>query len=199
MSGFTLASFGTIAAVLFVAELTDKDAFLLIAVSSKVRWRVAFLAGAAAFTFTTFVFVVAGSVLVAYVPVYWVRVAGGLVMVGYGLWEARGLVGAKEAEEEGSRIEQAAAPWKVFLTMAATLALLDLAGDATEVLTIVFVARYADSVLVFTGALTGLIMATALETTLGNSLGRVLTEARLRYLSVAVFLLLGVAIIIFSS
>ena len=199
MSDFTLASFGTIAAVLFVAELTDKDAFLLIVVSSKVRWRISFLAGAAAFTFTTFVFVVAGSVLVAYVPVYWVRLAGGVVMVSYGLWEARGMLGVKEAEEEESRIQQGATPWKVFLTMVATLALLDIAGDATEVLTIVFVARYADSVLVFTGALAGLILATALETTLGNRLGRILTEARLRYLSVAVFLLLGLAILLFSS
>lgn len=198
MSDFTLASFGTIAAVLFVAELTDKDAFLLIAVSSKIRWRIAFLAGAVAFTLTTFLFVVAGSILVAYVPVNWVRLAGGVVMVGYGLWEARGLVGVKEAEEEESRIKRASTPWKVFLTMVATLALLDIAGDATEVLTIVFVAHYADSVLVFTGALTGLILATALETALGNTLGRVLTASRLRYLSVAVFLLLGFAILLFS-
>lgn len=199
MSDFTLASFGTMAAILFVAELTDKDAFLLIAISSRVRWRIAFLAGATAFAITTSLFVAAGSVIVAYVPVYWVKLAGGVVMVGYGLWEARGLVGTHAAEEEESQIGKAGAQWRTFLTMVASLAFLDIAGDATEVLTIVFVAHYANPLLVFTGALTGLLAATASETALGNRLGRVLTSARLRYLSVAVFLVLGISILVFNS
>ena len=139
MTDFSLVSFGTIAAVLFVTELTDKDAFLLIAISSKVRWHLAFLAGATAFTLTTFIFVVAGSLIIAFVPVNWVRLAGGVVMLAYGLWEARGLVGTSTAEEEESRVQKARSLWAVFFTMVASLALLDIAGDATEVLTIVFV------------------------------------------------------------
>ncbi|MDG6909343.1 MAG: TMEM165/GDT1 family protein [Nitrososphaerota archaeon] len=193
-----LLSFGTIAAALFVTELTDKDSFLLIAMASRVRWHLAFFAGAVAFTLTTLLFVTAGSVIAAFVPVYWVRLAGGAVMLGYGLWEARGLVSRSAAEAEEPRIKGARSPMAEFLAMVAALAFLDIAGDATEVLTIVFVARYADAALVFTGALTGLLAATALETTLGNRLGRFLTPARLRYLSVAVFLSLGAAILILN-
>ncbi|MDG6901512.1 MAG: TMEM165/GDT1 family protein [Nitrososphaerota archaeon] len=194
-----LASFGTIAAVLFVTELTDKDAFLLIAVSSKVKWRVAFFAGATAFTLNTLLFVAAGSLIVAFVPVNWVRLAGGVVMLGYGLWEAKGLVGKKAAEEEETRVQKARSPWGAFLALVAALSLLDLAGDATEVLTIVFVAQYADPPLVFTGVIAGLIAATALETTLGNRLGRILTPSRLRYLSMGVFIALGAAILLVYS
>lgn len=194
-----LASFGTIAAVLFVTELTDKDAFLLIAVSSKVKWRVAFLAGATAFTLNTLLFVVAGSVIVAFVPVNWVRVVGGVVMLGYGLWEAKGLVGKRAAEEEETRVQKARSSWGAFLALVVALSLLDLAGDATEVLTIVFVAQYADPPLVFAGVIAGLIAATALEAALGNRLGRILTPSRLRYLSMGAFIALGTAILLVYS
>jgi putative Ca2+/H+ antiporter (TMEM165/GDT1 family) len=199
LADFSLASFAAIAAALFVAELTDKDAFLLIAVSTKVRVRVAFLAGATAFTFTTTVIMTLGTLLITVVPVYWVRLAGGVVMVAYGVWQARGLVGQKVVEEEESRIQKAGSQWRVFLTMVAALALLDLAGDATEVLTIVFVARYSNVALVFSGVLTGLVAATAVETSLGNRLGRYLTPNRLRYISAVVFLALGVFIILTSG
>lgn len=191
-----LTTLGGIAAAIFVAELADKDAFLLITVSTKVRARVAFLAGATAFALTTALFVTLGAVIVNFVPVYWVRLAGGAVMVAYALWEARGLVGAGEVAKEEARVGKTARPWRAFLALVAALALLDIAGDATEVLTIVFVARYADPLLVFLGAWAGLACASAVETALGNRLGKVLTPGRLRYVSVAVFLALGAYIIL---
>jgi putative Ca2+/H+ antiporter (TMEM165/GDT1 family) len=185
-------------ATIFVAELTDKDAFLLIAVSTKVKTAVVFLAGATAFTITTALFVSFGSLLVAVVPVVWIRVAGGLVMVAYGLWMARGVIGLRTVEEEESRIERTETHLKAFLALVAALAFLDIAGDATEVLTIVFVSQYSELLLVFAGCLSGLLLATGVETTLGNRLGRVLTQRRLQYLSAGVFLALGTAILAFA-
>ncbi len=199
MTDFTLSSFGAIAATLFVAELTDKDAFFMIAMSAKLRARVVFFAGATAFTFTTLLFVTLGSVLVTIVPVYWVRLAGGLVMIAFGLWEARGFVGMGQVEEEESRVRKARSPWKAFLALVAALAILDIAGDATEVLTIVFAARYSNPILVFTGAYAGLISATASEAALGNRLGRFLTPGRLRVISALVFVVLGAGIILLDS
>lgn len=199
MTAFSLASFGTMAAVLFVTELTDKDALLLLAVSSKLRWRVAFSAGALAFTLTTLLFVTVGSAMVDLVPVSWVRIAGGTIMVGFGLWEARGLLGRGAAEEEEKRVQRAGNPWLAFLALVAALALLDIAGDATEILTIVFAAHYDNPPLVFSGVLTGLVSATAAEVTLGNRLGRVLTPRRLRYLSAAVLLALGASILVLNA
>ena len=196
---FDLVSFGAIAATLFVAELTDKDAFLLITLSTKVRARIVFLAGATAFTITTVILVTAGSLLTTLVPVYWIRIAGGVIMLGYGLWQARGLVGMKAVMEEESRVQKAGTPWKAFLAMVGALALLDLAGDATAVLVIVFVARYKDLLFVSTAVLLGLLTATALETALGSRLGRLLTPKRLRIVSAAVFLLLGAGILLLNA
>jgi len=199
LTDFTFAAFGTIALTIFIAELTDKDAFLLIALSTRVRARLVFIAGAVAFVFTTTVIIALGSALIVVVPVYWVRLVGGLVMIAYGIWEARGLVGMRAVVEEESRIEKAQSAWKTFAAMVAGLALLDLAGDATEVLTIVFVARFPSAPFVFSAACLGLLSATAVETTLGSRLSRLLTPFRMRVVSAAVFLTLGASIVILNS
>ena len=199
MTDLSVATFATIAATLFVAELTDKDALLLVAVSTKVKPRLAFLAGATSFLITTTIIVAAGSLIVTVVPVEWVRLAGGVVMLGYGLWEARGLVGEKAVESQESRIARSGSSWKVFLALVGSLAILDLAGDATEVLTIVLVAQYRAPLFVFSAVCAGLVSAAALETALGNRLGRLLTPRRIQMGSALIFVSLGVSIILLGS
>jgi putative Ca2+/H+ antiporter (TMEM165/GDT1 family) len=189
------AAFAAIASALFVTELTDKDAFLLLALAAKVRAVVVFLAGVTAFVTTTAVFVTAGTLVGAVVPVLWVKLVGGAIMISYGLWQVRSLLGWGAVREEVSRLERHTGGWKAFFGIVAALALLDIAGDATEVLTIVLVVQYSDAVLVFFAACTGLIAATALETALGNRIGKMLAPNRLRYVSAAVFLVLGTLII----
>lgn len=195
MAQLDLPSLGTIALSLFLAELTDKDAFLLLSAAAKGRAAVVFAAGASAFVFTSALFVTAGAVLVTLVPVFWVRVVGGLVMLGYGGWELSGAVGARETGG-GPGVPGGGSVLRAFLALAAAIALLDIAGDATEVLTIVFVAHYSSPLLVFAGACLGLISATAAETALGNRLGHLLTPNRVRYGSSAVFLVLGAVIVL---
>jgi len=184
-------SFAGIAGTLFLAELTDKDALLLLTLASRSRALNVFLAGATAFVCTTTLFVALGTLVIAVVPILWVRVAGGVVMLSYGFWEMKGLVGQRVVEREEGAIEASGRGLRSFLTMVGALALLDIAGDATEVLTIVFVAQYSDALLVFSAACVGLIAAAAVETTLGNRLGKLLTPTRVRYVAIAVFLLLG--------
>jgi putative Ca2+/H+ antiporter (TMEM165/GDT1 family) len=196
---FTLASFGAMAAALFVTELTDKDSLLLIAVSTRVRARVTFAAGATAFIMTTTIIVTLGSLLVSVVPVVWVRIAGGVVMLAYGIWEARGIVGQGAVQGEESRVAKAGSTWKVFGSLVLALAVLDLAGDATEILTVVFVSEYRNLLFVFSGVCTGLLAATAVEATLGSRLGKLFTPRRLRIGSAAIFLILGASIVLYST
>ena len=116
-------------------------------------------------------------------------------MIGYGMWEARGLVGESEVKQEESRIAKARSAWRIFWTLVLALAVLDLAGDATEVLTIVLVSQYNNLIFVFTGVCTGLLAATAVETSLGSRLGTLFTPRRLRIGSAAVFVVLGLSIV----
>ena len=191
-----VGAFAAMASALFVTELTDKDALLILTLSARVRARNVFLAGSTAFIITTAIIVTLGAFLLVFIPIFWVRLAGGTAMIAYGLWQARGLVGQKVLEKEESRLQSQTNGWRSFFAMVGALVLLDLAGDATEILTIVFVAHYADALLVFVACCVGLIAAVAFETALGNRLGRVITPTRIRYASMVIFLGLGSYVVI---
>ncbi|MFI5450501.1 MAG: TMEM165/GDT1 family protein, partial [Candidatus Bathyarchaeia archaeon] len=62
--------------------------------------------------------------------------------------------------------------------------------------TIVFVARFSNVLLVFLGAVTALVAASALETILGGRLKKILSPKRLRIFSLLVFLAIGSVIIL---
>lgn len=197
--GPLIVPFFTIAGTIFVAELTDKDAFLLLTLATRIKPLLAFASGATAFTITSAIIVTLGYFLVRVVPVFWVRLAGGFVMVGYGIWQYISFKNESNSEEK-RLLDRASrqSTMSIFLGAVSLLILLDLAGDATEVLTIVFVAKYSNALLVFLGAVTALIAAAAVETILGNRLGRYLSQYRLRLLSLIVFLVIGSFIIITS-
>jgi putative Ca2+/H+ antiporter (TMEM165/GDT1 family) len=195
MVDLPLAAFAAIASALFVTELTDKDALLLLTLATKTRVAHVFLAGATAFVMTTAIFVTVGTLISDVIPILWVRLVGGAFMIGYGLWETRGVISQGFVEKEERSLERRSDGWRAFFSIVAALALLDIAGDATEVLTIVLVAQYSNPILVFSAACTGLIAATAFETVLGNRLGRMLTPRRIRHVSIIVFLVLGTFII----
>ncbi len=186
-----LATFVTIVLTIFVVELTDKDALLLLTLATRIRPRTAFLSGAIAFTITSAVIVTLGYFLIKVLPIYWVRVAGGFVMIGFGLFEYL----RKDGEKERVLKTAQGSEWAVFLGAVSMLVLLDLAGDATEVMTIVFVARFSNALLVFFGAVLALVVASGIETFLGKNLGNVLSARRVRIMSLIVFVIIGIVII----
>ena len=181
---------------IFIAELTDKDALLLLTLATRIRPRIAFAAGATAFTITTSIIVTVGYFLVRVVPVFWIRLAGGVIMIVFGIWQ---YASTNEEESEEKRLLERTkrkTAWSIFLGAVSLLVILDLAGDATEILTIVFVARFSNALLVFLGAVLALVTASAVETIVGNRLKRYLSPKRLRILSLVVFLVIGSLVII---
>jgi putative Ca2+/H+ antiporter (TMEM165/GDT1 family) len=191
-----IVAFATIAGTIFVVELTDKDALLLLALATRIKPWTAFASGATAFTITSAIIVSLGYLLIRVVPIFWVRLAGGLVMIGFGLWEYFRREGEEKEEQSllGRTINKG--DWSIFLGAVSLLVLLDLAGDATEVLTIVYVARFSDVLLVFVGAVTALVSASALETFLGGRLARILPTGNIRKISLVIFLIIGTLVIV---
>ncbi len=192
------------ASAIFVVELTDKDALLLLALATRTKQSLVFAAGVTAFTITTAIIVTIGHFLVSALPVFWIKIAGGIIMIGYGLWEFFKVSKEKEEKELAKDRNKLLAYSRrsllsAFAGMVSMLAILDLAGDATEILTIVFVARFGNALLVFVGALTGLVAATAVETAIGNQLTKVFSLARIRLFSLGVFLIVGSALIITTA
>jgi Ca2+/H+ antiporter, TMEM165/GDT1 family len=193
--GALLTTMGTI----FVAELTDKDALFLLALATRTRASVVFVAGSVAFTVTTAIIVLLGSLLITVVPVLAIKLAGGSIMLAYALLEYyRFSSEERRVDEREERLLERSGrgAWSILVPAVLTLIALDLAGDATELLTIVFLARYQDALVVFAGAVVGLVAAVAVETMLGNRLGRVLSPKRIKYLSIAIFAVIGVTVIV---
>lgn len=199
-AGF-IGPFLTVAGTLFIVELTDKDALLLFSLATTKRAWTVFAAGAVAFTLTSAFIVLVGSALVSYVPVPLVKIVGGGIMLAYGVWSyARGLrAEGIEREEEHLLAGAGRRQFAAFLVMVSSLALLDLAGDATELVTILFVAQYRDILLVFLGAVVALVSASAIEAALGNRLGTILSTRGATYLSTAVLLTIGTVIVVTSA
>ena len=193
------------ASAIFVVELTDKDALLLLALATRTKQSLVFAAGVTAFTITTAIIVTIGHFLVSALPVFWIKIAGGVIMIGYGLWEFFKVSKEKEEKELAKDRNKLLAYssrrnlLSAFAGMVSMLAILDLAGDATEILTIVFVARFGNALLVFVGALMGLVAATAVETAIGSQLTKVFSLARIRLFSLGVFLIVGSALIITTA
>ena len=193
----------TIATAMFVAELTDKDAILLVTLATKIRPLIVFVSGATAFTITTAIIVTLGNLLTSILPVTWITLSGAAIMIGYAIWKLSKIKGGQTMDDRLEREEKKLSSqfsekqfWSIVLGIIPMLVLLDLAGDATEILTIVFVAQYQDALLVFVGALTALVSATALETTLGNQLSKYLSFKKIQLFSPIVFLIVGLATIL---
>ena len=182
---------------IFIAELTDKDALLILSLATRLSPSLVFVAGSVAFTITSAIIVTLGHFLISYVPTSYVSLAGGTIMIGYGIW---GLLHTEDDQREAQELETRLTTKmgkglvSVFASAVALLVLLDLAGDATEVLTIVFVARFRKPIIVFVGAVLALVAATAVETTLGNTLGRLIPPNRMRLFSSCIFLTIGAAL-----
>ena len=194
--------FLTIVVTIFVAELTDKDALLLLSLATRMRPLLVFAAGAVAFTISSAIIVLLGSFLVEYVPILWVKIAGGVIMIGYAALEY--LLGLRAEKNPDKKVEKFSKNLGkreayAFLGILVSLIVLDLAGDGTELVTIVFVAQFANALLVFAGAVTALVAASAVEATLGSRLSTLLSAKKIRYVSVVVFLIIGSVIILTSG
>lgn len=196
-----LAALSTTVGTLFAAELTDKDALFLLALATRTRASVVFAAGSVAFTISTAIILLVGTVLIAFVPVIVIKLAGGGIMLAYAVWEYYRFSNEERAiDEREERLldRRGRSDWSVFIPAMVSLIALDLAGDATELLTIVLLAHFQDILVVFFGAVIGLVAATAVETALGNRLGKVLSPKRIKYLSIVIFVIIGSTVIVTS-
>ena len=81
--------FFTTAGAIFIAELTDKDALFLLALATKPKPLFSFAAGSTAFVISSTMIVRIGSVLVGLVPLFWIKISGGTMMIAYAVWGYR--------------------------------------------------------------------------------------------------------------
>ncbi|MCI4346824.1 MAG: TMEM165/GDT1 family protein [Thermoplasmata archaeon] len=198
MIGALLLQAGGVFAIIFGFELVDRTNFGVVALSAKHSPSDVWMGAALAFVASTAISVGIGIVAISYLAPYlvWVKVAGGLVLLGFGV---RGLLLARKGDspETEDRSDQPLGPTQVRLLAFSLILFLEM-GDNTQVLTILFVASTRNPLLVFVAAALALISVAAIGARSGEFLRTRVPAERLERLLAMILVVVGVLTVLFA-
>ncbi|MGB6500336.1 MAG: TMEM165/GDT1 family protein [Thermoplasmata archaeon] len=193
MTAAALYAFAIVFAVIGGLELVDRTSFALIAIASRARALPTWAGGALAFVLSTGIAVGAGTALSTVLGpqhIEWLRIGGGVFLIGYALW----LYFRGTEEQLGS--EESALP-SAFVAAFLTIFLLEL-GDTTMIFEIVFVTDYGWLIVLSAGAL-ALVSVAAWDVSVGRYLGQRLQPERLRLIVTVAMLVVGAVTILYGA
>jgi putative Ca2+/H+ antiporter (TMEM165/GDT1 family) len=184
-------------AVIFAFELVDRTNFGIVALSAKHSPSDVWTGAALAFVLSTLISVGIGLIAISFLAPYltWVKVAGGLILILFGV---RGLAkrGAEEDAEEKAD-DTPLRPSRVRLLAFSLILFLEM-GDNTQILTILFVASTRNPLLVFVAAVLGLVAVAAIGVRSGEFLRSRVPAERLEKLLAAILVVVGSLTILFA-
>lgn len=177
-------------AAVFVAELGDKSQ--LMALTFAARYRVLpVLVGLALATATTHgLSVLAGSLIGTALPTTPLRVAAGLVFLGFAVWTLR----EDDEDEAGDDAEGTPRVGRSVVVAVALAFFLSELGDKT-MLTTITLATTQNPVVTWMGSTLGMLSADVLAMIVGGVLGARLPERAIRIGSTVAFALFGVLLL----
>jgi putative Ca2+/H+ antiporter (TMEM165/GDT1 family) len=187
-----LGGFAVVFAVVGGLEVFDRTSFSLIALAARSHPFQTWVGGAAAFVVTSSIAVTLGSALVDLLGpgrIGWLRVAGGLFLIGYALW-----LYYHPKFDDPNRSPRTART--ALMTAFATILLLEL-GDTTMIFETVFVSTFGWLVVLVAGSL-ALVTVAAWATYLGSRLGARLEPRLLHRIVVSVLLVVGAVTIAYG-
>jgi putative Ca2+/H+ antiporter (TMEM165/GDT1 family) len=183
--------FAVVLAVVGGLELIDRTSFALIGLATRLRPLGAWLGGASAFVATTVLAVAVGSALEGLLGagrVGWLRIAGGLFLIGYASWT---LLAAPESEP-AVRTDLRGA----FAAAFVTIFLLEL-GDTTMIFEIVFVPSFG-WLAVLAGGAVGLVTVAAWDVWIGGRIGLRLSPTTVRRVVAAILYAVGALTVLYG-
>jgi putative Ca2+/H+ antiporter (TMEM165/GDT1 family) len=178
MEAFLVSAF-----LVALAEMGDRTQLLTIMLASRYRAPRAIIAGVFVATlFNHALAALAGFYVSSFLNALWFRYLIGISFLAMSAWA---LIPDKEsdaAEKPGH--------WGVFLTTVVSFFLVEM-GDKTQIATAALAARFHDVWLVAAGTTTGMMIANVPAAYFGHAVTRVLPLALLRYVSAAIYVVLG--------
>lgn len=183
---------------IFLVELPDKTFLATLVLATKYRPLFAWIGVSLAFAVQTLIAVAVGGV-VDLLPKEAIHIVAGLMfLAGAFVLVREGLASQREAEEEEEEYDEKVRPARGWHQILAAFLVLFAAewGDLSQLLTITFVARYHEPVLVFIGALGALLVVSGLAVVIGRQLLRWIKVHVLHFLGAAVCLVLGIATLV---
>jgi len=186
-------------AVVAALQIPGKSNFGVITLSTRHPHRDVFLGASVGLAAATVVSVTIGygaeTVLGPYL--LWVKVAGGLVLIAFGVREV--LRVPTPVHEPGEGTPELARTARQVRTIALGLAFLLEMGDNTQILTIVFVASTGNLLLVFVAATAALITITAVSARGASYLSEHVPQERLRMVLGSLLIGVGLLTILFTA
>lgn len=172
--------------LVFIAELGDRTQLVALAFATRYSaWTV--LWGVFVATLVVHLGSVAlGEAAGAMLPVFWVRLLGGVAFLGFGAWTLRGDSLGDESQEPSR--------FGPFLTVAVTFFIAEV-GDKTMLATVTIASQQQSFVGVWLGSTTGMVLSDGIAILIGRHLGKSLPERTIRLGAAAVFFLSGFAMI----
>lgn len=189
--------FGLVFGVIFAAEFADRTMFAVLSMASRWSPREVWAGASAAFLGATGVGVALGYAFVTLLPreLLWIRIASGVLLIGFAVREFRlGRVSEESGAEETRPGGMGALP--VGLRAFLAIFLLEM-GDNTQILVVSFVADLGASpplgavVTIYAGAVAALIGVAALATSIGRVLRGWVAPDRMRLFTGGVLLVVG--------
>ncbi len=172
-----------------VAEIGDKSQVMTISLASKYDNKSVFLGIFSGMAIITVLGVVAGSIILQYIPIIFVKFAASAVFIVFGIFTIFFQDGEEEEEVKSERKGNG-------LTTSFLFSLLAELGDKTQLLVITLTARYGEPILVLIGALSGLATIIGLGVIFGSKLGEIFKKDRIDLIAGCLFLILGAAFLI---
>ena len=198
MSANLLVEGFVVFAVVAVLQLPGKSNFGVITLATRHPHRDVFIGASIGLGAATLVSVTLGygaeTVLGPYL--LWVKIAGGLILVAFGVREILRVPGP--VHEPGEGTPAVAHTTRQVRTVALGLAFLLEMGDNTQILTIVFVASTGNVVLVFVAATAALVLITAFSSRGARYLQEHVPEERLRDILGGLLIAVGLLTILFT-
>jgi len=184
-----LLTFAVVFGTIVFFEFLDRTNFALLSFAAREPPFAAWLGAVSAFALTTLLSMAVGTVLVDTLrpELYLVRLAGGLLLVGYAVY----LLVHHAADE------QVRAGRNALTTAFLMIFLLEL-GDTTMILTINFVATYTDPIVVGLAAFLGLAFVAGTSCILGPRIGARVEPKQLELAVIAVLATVGVLTILYA-
>ena len=178
-----IAAFG----VVFLAEIGDKTQLTAMALATRYPWKRVFVGIAAAFALLNLGAVLVGKALFAFLPLFWVKLASGLLFLFFGVAALR----AKE-EDDGDAGE---VKGKNPVATAFVMIFLAELGDKTQLVTTSLAAQSRSLAGVFCGSTLALWSVSLLGIFCGKQLGKRFSLAHVHRASGVLFLVFAAVIL----
>jgi len=173
--------------LVFLAELGDKTQLVALGMGARYRLGPVLVGVALAYAVTNLLSVVVGGLLGATLPTTAIGIAGGILFLGFAVWNLR--AGEDDDADEAVAIDRK----RIVLSVATAMFVAEL-GDKTMLATATLAAR-GNPVLVWVGATIGIVLSGFVGVFAGRATGARLPERAIRYGSSALFAIFGVVLI----